>query len=204
LRPVGKPAHAAQLGALERRDDGLRRELAAQQPADERVALGAPDVGVRGPVAAGPVGRGPLDAAVPGRLDELVEVARGGRLLVDHDRGRHVAASGARDLVELDVGVLPVPVARCRHRLGPVGQPAGQVATDLHPDARRRAGGAEVRVEGDQPLQLVERPALLARQRDERLARQPAVLLLDRVQGRHEARAGEPPVPSLHYVTGRI
>src|SRR5919107_2501410 len=62
---------------------------------------------------------------------------------------------------------------------------------------RGRRLGAEVRVERDQPLDLVERPAHVAREPHELLARQPAVLALDRHQRRHQAGAGELPRAGL-------
>ena len=63
-------------------------------------------------------------------------------------------------------------------------------------DLLRRVG-AEVRVERDQPLDLVQRPVHLAGQRHELLAGQPADPFLDRVQRRDQARAGELARPRL-------
>ena len=71
---------------------------------------------------------------------------------------------------------------------------------DVQATARRRLG-AEVRVERDQPLDLVQRPAGVLRQRRQLLARQPAEPVLDRVQRRDQARPGEPAVARLG--TGR-
>src|SRR6185312_2158229 len=70
-------------------------------------------------------------------------------------------------------------------------QPAREVAADSDLDLGRRRR-AEVRVERDQPLDLVQRPARLAREPDQLLAREPAVLVLDRVQRRDQARTREP------------
>ena len=54
-----------------------------------------------------------------------------------------------------------------------------------------------MRVEGDQPLDLIQRPVHVPGQRHQFLARQPADPLLDRVQRRDQARAGELARPGL-------
>ena len=59
--------------------------------------------------------------------------------------------------------------------------------------AASRRRGEEVRIERDQALDLVERAAPLARERHELLARQPAVLPLDRVQIRDQDGPGKRP-----------
>ena len=50
-----------------------------------------------------------------------------------------------------------------------------------------------MRIERDQPFDLIQRPAPVARERDELLTRQPAVLALNRGQRRDQRRAGELP-----------
>src|SRR4029079_6392154 len=87
--------------------------------------------------------------------------------------------------------------------LGGAMEPAGEVVADgeLHGLRRRRA---EVRVERDHALDLVQRPAHVARQRDELLARQPADALLDRREGRDQARARELPRPRLGAGVARL
>ena len=76
-------------------------------------------------------------------------------------------------------------------QLGPVArEPAREVAADRDLELLGRRG-PEVRVERDQPLDLVQRPAPVARELHELRARQPAVLALDRRQRRDQRWAGE-------------
>ncbi len=83
------------------------------------------------------------------------------------------------------------------------GQPAREVVADrqLHGFRRR---GAEVRIEGDEPLDLVQRPAHVARERDELLARQPADAPLDGGEGRDQAGARELPGARLGSRIARL
>src|SRR5215207_4017646 len=122
----------------------------------------------------------PLRLAAP----DLDFVARGG--------GCAITASYAGDLAELGVGI----GAQLLDALVRAVQPARQVvaAGDL---PRRRRRGAEVRVERDQALELVQRAAALARQLYELLARQPAVLALDLVQVWDQAGPGKAPGAGL-------
>src|SRR5690606_5694874 len=76
------------------------------------------------------------------------------------------------------------------------GEPAGEVVAGVHRDLGRGVG-AEVRVERDEALDLVEGPARLARERLQLLARQPPQPRLDRVQLRDQARSRELPGPRL-------
>jgi hypothetical protein len=71
-----------------------------------------------------------------------------------------------------------------------VAQEARQVVADVHRDLGRRLG-AEVWVERDQSLDLVERPTGIARQLLEVLARQPPVSRLDEVERRDQRWTGE-------------
>src|SRR5262249_26100096 len=105
-----------------------------------------------------------------------------GVVLVDDRDRRPVAPAQAGHLAH----------ARALGDLRLSGQPARQVVADR--DLATRGGlGAVVRIEGDQALDLVERAAHVARQRHELLAREPSVLVLDRVELGDEARAGELP-----------
>ena len=99
-----------------------------------------------------------------------------------HDRHRRlVAAAHARDLMD----------GRALRDHGAVArEPAREVAADGDLERLGRRG-AEVRVERDEPLDLVQRPAPVARELDQLLARQPAVLALDRGQRGDQRRAGE-------------
>src|SRR5690349_2731719 len=113
-----------------------------------------------------------------------------GRSLVYDARGSHVAAAQAGALDHLDVRIRAVPLADRGDALVGAAQPAGQVVADAQLGLDRRVG-AEVRVEGDQALDLVQRPAHVTGQRDEFLTGQPADSLLDSVQRRDQARARE-------------
>ena len=130
-----------------------------------------------------------------GRHRRVRRVHRDRRLV--HRAGRRdVAPAEAGPLDELDVGVGAVALLEPRDPLVRAAQPAGQVVADPQLDPLRRVG-AEVRVERDQPLDLVQRPVHVAGQRDELLAGQPADPFLDRVQRRDQARAGELARPRL-------
>ena len=75
-------------------------------------------------------------------------------------------------------------------------QPARQVVADVQFDPGGRLG-AEVRVERDQPFDLIEGPPHVPGQRHQFLAWQPAEPLLDGVQRRDQAGPGELPGPGL-------
>src|SRR5215207_850630 len=163
-------AHAAQPGLLQLGDQLGGVELTGERRAQDAVVAGVDVVGVVRP----------LRLAAP----DLDFVARGG--------GCAITASYAGDLAELGVGI----GAQLLDALVRAVQPARQVvaAGDL---ARRRRRGAEVRVERDQALELVQRAAALARQLYELLARQPAVLALDLVQVWDQAGPGKAPGAGL-------
>jgi hypothetical protein len=93
--------------------------------------------------------------------DEVVRVGNRRRALVDGDGRRDVAAPQARDLLDLDLDVVAVSRLDLGNPLVGAAQPARQVVTDVQVDLRRRLR-AEVRIERDQPLDLVERPVGLA------------------------------------------
>jgi hypothetical protein len=98
--------------------------------------------------------------------------------------------------VHLDLGVLAVAGLDLGDPLVGAVQPAREVVTHVQLDLRRRLA-PEVGVERDDPLDLVERALHVARELLERLAREPAVLALDRRQGRDQTRPGELPVARL-------
>jgi len=87
---------------------------------------------------------------------------KGQRLLVDRAGGGGVTAAEARSFDNLNIGVRAVPLPdRVKARVG-AAQPAGQVMADPDLGLRRRLG-AEVRIERDQSLDLIQRPADIAR-----------------------------------------
>ncbi len=136
-------------------------------------------------------------AVGPCRADHRAQVCLwAGRALVDRDRGCHVAPADAGHLGDLHVGVAAVPVPQFRDPPVRALQPAGQVVAGVQLHLHRRPG-AEVRVERDQPLDLVQRAADVTGQRYQFLARQPADPFLDRLQRRDQAGAGELARPRL-------
>ena len=202
LLPGREPgaAHPAQLGVLQRRHDGVRVELARQQRAQRGVPLGharSRRVGVVRPRLGALVRGSGADLARPGSGDERLGVPDGRGPFVDGDRGRDVAPAQAGHLHQLDVGVLAVARAQLGQPGVAVAQEAGQVVADVQRHLRRRLG-AEVRVERDQALDLVERAARVAGQLLQLLAGQPAQPGLDRVERRDQRRARELPGPPLH------
>src|SRR5215469_12330636 len=132
----------------------------------------------------------------PRRGDQRIGLGgrRGG--LVDGNRRRRVAAPEAGGLGDLDLGVRAVALPQRGDALVRPLQPAGQVVAGAQRDLGRRLG-AEVRVERDQSLDLIQRPPDVPGQRLEFLARQPAEPLLDGVQRRDQAGAGELARPRL-------
>src|ERR1700761_7699067 len=120
----------------------------------------------------------------------------GQRLLVDGARGGDVAAAETRSLGNLGVAVHPVPGPDRVDAIIGAAEPAGQVVTEAYLGLLRWLG-AEVRIERDEPLDLVQRTAHIARQRDQLLAGQPAGPFLDGVQRRDQAGPGELARPGL-------
>ena len=129
-------------------------------------------------------------------LDGSPELGDADRALLHGGGGRDVTAADARHLADLDLHVVAVAGVDLRDLLVGAVQPARQVAADgdLHPGRRR---DAEVGIERDEPLDLIQRAAGLTAEAHELLARQPAVLALDDVQRRDEARTVELPGAGL-------
>ena len=133
-------AHAAQAGVLDRRQDLVVRQLAAEQAAQHAVALVVRRVGIvrEGPV--GPHGGSPRRLSGTGGLHELLGLRKRGRLLVDGDGGCGVAAPQTRHLVQLDLHVIAVASAELGDPLVGGVQPAREVVADrevhLAPAAR--------------------------------------------------------------------
>ncbi len=122
--------------------------------------------------------------------DERVRVPDRRRPLVHRDRGCGVAAAQAGHLDQFDLGVLTVALAQLGQPGLAVAQEARQVVAHVQRDLRRRFG-AEVRVERDQALDLVERAPGVAGELLQLLAGQPAQARLDRVQRRDQRRPRE-------------
>ena len=200
------PAHPAQPGVLQGLHDRVRVELAGQQRAQRGVPLGDPRpgrVGVVRPRLGALVRRRGAHVAGPGVGDERVGVLDRRRPLVHRHRRRDVAAAQAGHLDQLDLGVLAVALAQLGQPGLAVAQEARQVVADVQRHLRRRLG-AEVRVERDQALDLVARPAGVAGELLQLLARQPAQPGLDRVQRRDQrrARGTSRPAPSTPAPAG--
>src|SRR6185437_12178913 len=123
-------------------------------------------------------------------VDQRVDVVEPGRRFVDSGGWRDVAPAGAGDLHHLHVTAIAVLLVQLRDPVLRSVQPAGEVVADPDGDASGRLG-AEVRIEGQQTLDLVERPLLLPRQCLQFLARQPAEAPLDLHQHRDQARTPE-------------
>jgi hypothetical protein len=102
-----------------------------------------------------------LGGADPGPGNQLVDIVDVAWLVVDGQGRGVVAAAQARHLEQLDVGIGGVAVSQGADPVVGSPQPAGQVVADVQRDLRRRLG-AEVRIERDQPLDLVQRPAGVA------------------------------------------
>ena len=177
-------AHAAKARLLQHVDDLLGLELAGQHAAQHAVVLVAGLVRVVRP----PLVRSERLGRRPPAGERVGHLVHRDRLLVDRRGGCVVTAPEARHLVQLDV--VAVALAQLGEPLLAALQPAREVVADGQLNAPRRLG-AEVRIERDQPLDLVQRPPPLARERDQLLARQPAVAALDLGQRRDQARAGE-------------
>ena len=194
----GEPgaAHAAQPAFGQHRGDLAGRQGAGQHVAQHPVVLRRRGVRVVGPPPGARHGHHVRRGLVTRRGDEGVGPGQRGRDLVDGDRRAGVAPAQAGALGELDVGVAPVPLPGLGDAVFRAAQPARQVVADAQLDPLRR-GGPEVRVERDQPLDLVQRPVHLVGQRHQFLAGQPADPFLDGVQGRDQARPGELPGPRL-------
>ena len=197
LPPGGEAgaAQAPQPGVLEGADHVIGPQLAREHFTQRRVPpwhAGRGRVRVVGPGRAAAVdpGHGVGPVAGPGGGDERVRVVGRGRALVDRDRGRRVAPADAGHLGELDLGVAAVSVPQRGQPLVGALQPAGKVVAGVQRHRRRR-GGAEMRVKRDQALYFIQRPVGIPRQRLEFLTRQPAEPLLDGLQRRDQARAGE-------------
>ncbi len=199
------PAHPAQPGVLQRVHDRVRVELAGQQRAQGGVALARPptlpgrgrSATARCAPSPGAARHDSFGVAGPGAGDERVGVLDGRRPLVDRHRRRGVAAAETGHLDQLDLGVVAVALAQLRQPGVAVAQEARQVVADVQGHLRRRLG-AEVRVERDQPLDLVPRAAGVAGELLQLRARQPPQPGLDRVQRRDQRRPGELPGPRLH------
>ena len=195
-------AHAAQPAVLERSDDLTGIQVAGQHRCEDPIAVLSHRVRIVRPSSAAVGGTGRCGVvAVRGRRflrdrHRRVRRVHRDRRLVHRAGRRDVAPAEAGSLDELDVGVGAVALLEPRDPLVRAAQPAGQVVADPQLDPLRRVG-AEVRVERDQPLDLVQRPVHVAGQRHELLAGQPADPFLDRVQRRDQARAGELASPGL-------
>ena len=201
LPPGGEPgaAHAAQPAVGQRRGDLAGVHLAGEHGAQDPVMFRRRGVRIVGPPP-GP-GRGGRcrsvrRSAVTRRGDQGVHPGQRHRGLVDHGGRRGVAPADAGPLDQLDVGVRPVTFPDLFEPVIGAPQPAGQVVADAQHDPFRRRG-PEVRIERDQPLDLVQRPVHLAGQRHQFLAGQPADPFLDGLQGRDQARPGEFAGPRL-------
>ena len=96
----------------------------------------------------------PFPARFKGRRDGGVGLVERDRCLVHRARGGDIAPAEAGCLDHLDAGSGAVPLLEHGDALVGAAQPAGQVVADAELGLLRRIG-AEVRVEGDQPFDLV-------------------------------------------------
>ena len=204
--PVGKPAPPmpAQLGVLQRRDDLLGAQVAGERAAEDAVVLVVVGVRVvRAALVRAAQRLGLAALAAASRRDRRLGLVDRQRPLVDGRGRRDVAPPEAGDLDDLDLDVVAVPLLRLADAVVGAVQPAREVVADGELDRLRRRR-AEVRIERDHALDLVQRPAHVARQRDELLARQPADAPLDRGEGRDQARARELARPRLGAGIARL
>ena len=168
-------AHAAQPGLLQHVDDlvGAR---------GRRPARGAARGSARSPASYGSFGRGSSPAAPrrrgasrrarPRPSAPRLRTAPAARRPPPRARRRSARGTTPR---ELDLDAVAVAGLRLGDPLvGPV-QPARAGRGRRPPGPPSARLGPEVRIERDQPLDLVQRPPHLARERDQLLARQPAV-----------------------------
>src|SRR6188472_622807 len=197
-------AHAPQARVLQRGDDRLRAQVAGERAAQEPVAFGPGLVGVvRAALAVATQRLGLLVLAGSGGGDGGAGLGERQRTLVDR-RGRgDIAAPQARDLDDLDLDVLAVRRPRLADPLVRAVQPACQVV------AHRELNGlrwrlAEVRIERDHPFDLIQRPARVARERHELLAREPPAAALDGGQRRDQAGTRELAGPRLSAGVARL